>query len=353
MKALVLSGGMGTRLRPLTHSMPKQLVPVAGVPVLLRSLADLRDCGVSEVAIVVGHWGKEIEAAVGAAELGLQVTYLYQAAPFGLAHCVHIARDFLGEDDFVMYLADNLYGGGITAHAREFLRDRPVAQLVVRRVANPVEYGVAELDGTGRVVQLWEKPAHPVSDLAITGTYFFTPAIHEAVRNIEPSARGEWEITDALQWLVTEGAEIRAVEHTGYWCDTGRIEDLLDGNRELMTGMSSFDHGTRDAASSVSGAVRIHPGARLIRSTVEGPAIVGPDTVLEDSYVGPFTALGADCLLRGAGIEDSIVLDGVSVHDVLGIHQSVIGRGAEVTQSAAPARRRLALGDHAHVELPA
>lgn len=357
MKALVLSGGMGTRLRPITHSMPKQLVPVANKPVLVHVLEKIRDGGVTEVGIIVGDRGPEIEAALGdGSRFGLALTYIPQEAPLGLAHCVQIARGFLGEDDFVMYLGDNILGGDLADLGAGFHRDRPAAHLVVTAVPNPAESGVAVLGPDGAVLGVEEKPAAPRSNLAMVGVYFFTPAIHEAVRSIKPSARHEWEITDAIQWLIDQGRPVRAHVHTGYWKDTGRLEDVIDCNRTLLgesvTGQRI--EGDLDEDSTVVGPVLIEAGARLVRSRVVGPAVIGADSVVEDSYIGPYTALGERCVLRRAGIEDSIVLDGVSVVDVDGLHGSLIGRCAEISLSAdAAGRRRLFVGDHTRVEVNA
>ncbi|ASW54600.1 glucose-1-phosphate thymidylyltransferase [Plantactinospora sp. KBS50] len=356
MKALVLAGGLGSRLRPFSYSMPKQLVPVANRPVLLHCLDRLREVGITDVAIVVSsERGQAIRDAVGdGSQHGLRLTYLSQEAPLGLAHCVQLAADFLGDDDFLMYLGDNIFASGLGELAETFRRDRPAVQLVVTKVPDPSEYGVAEVDPDGRVDRLVEKPKNPTSDLAVIGVYFFTAAIHEATRRIQPSARGELEITDAIQWLVAGGADVRAAIYTGYWRDTGRIDDMLECNRVLLESTEHRLLGEVDAASEVCGPVAIEPGARVVRSRIVGPAVVGADSVVVDSYIGPYTALGRGCVLAGAGIEYSIVLDRVSVRDVRGIHGSLIGRSAEVCLSDGDlARHRLVIGDDTRVEVVA
>lgn len=355
MKALVLAGGTGSRLRPLSHTMPKQLVPVANRPVLLHALDSVRDSGVVEVGVIVGDRAAAIRETVGdGAELGLRVTYLTQDAPLGLAHCVRIARDFLGDDDFVMYLGDNVLVGGIAELADRFRRARPSTQVVVTKVPDPSAYGVAEVGPDGRVQRVVEKPRRPRSDLALIGVYFFTPVVHEAVARIRPSGRGELEITDAIQWLVAQGFEVTAAQFDGYWKDTGRVDDVLECNRVLLEATVHRVDGEVDAASRLVGPVAIEPGARVVRSRVVGPAVVGAGTTVVDSYVGPYTALGAGCRLVGAGIEYSIVLDQVSVRDVRGIHGSLIGRASEVTLSSADvARHRLVIGADTRVELAA
>ncbi|GAA3971125.1 glucose-1-phosphate thymidylyltransferase [Thermobifida alba] len=352
MKALVLSGGLGTRLRPFSHSMPKQLIPVANRPVLEHVLDDVRALGVAEVGLVVGERAEQIEETVGdGSRFGLRVTYLYQEKPLGLAHCVLLARDFLGEDDFVTYLGDNVLPDGVAEIAREFRESRPAAQVVVQKVQDPRAFGVVELGADGTVLRLVEKPEEPRSDLALVGVYFFTPAIHEAVAAVEPSARGELEITDALQWLVDHGRPVRVGEYDGFWRDAGDVEGVLECNRRLLDRMRPAVHGEVDDASVLTGPVVVEHGARVLRSRIEGPAVIGSGSVVEDSGVGRHTSIGRNCVLRGAAVTGSIILDGAELAGVRRLHGSVIGRGASV--SAAGAGRRLVVGDHSDVEVEA
>ncbi|UWE09961.1 glucose-1-phosphate thymidylyltransferase [Actinacidiphila bryophytorum] len=351
MKALVLSGGSGTRLRPFSYSMPKQLIPIANRPVLEHVLANISALGVTEVAVVVGGWGAEIEREIGdGSRLGVRITYIPQDEPLGLAHCVLLARTFLGEDDFVMYLGDNMLPDGVGDVARQFAAERPDAQLVVRKVADPRNFGVAELDPAGRVTRLVEKPQQPRSDLALIGVYFFTAAIHRSVAAIRPSARGELEITDAVQHLLAHGGDVRAEEYAGYWKDTGRTEDVLECNRRMLAALVPAVAGEVDADSTIEGRVVVEPGARIVRSHIEGPAIVGTDTLVEDSHIGSGTAIGRGCLLRSTRLTESIVMDGASITDVPGLHNSLIGRGASVGASA---QHRLVVGDHTRIEVAA
>ncbi|MGP3949264.1 glucose-1-phosphate thymidylyltransferase [Streptomyces sp. 7N604] len=351
MKALVLSGGSGTRLRPFSYSMPKQLIPIANKPVLEHVLDNVRALGVTEAGIVVGDRGRQIAEVIGdGSRLGLRVTYIPQAEPLGLAHCVTLARTFLGDEDFVMYLGDNMLPEGVADIAQDFTARRPAAQLVVQKVADPRAFGVAELDAAGQVERLVEKPQQPRSDLALLGVYFFTSAIHRAVASIRPSARGELEITDAIQWLVTQGAEVRASEYSGYWRDTGRAEDVLECNRRLLASLRPGIVGEVDSRSELDGQVLIEAGARVVRSRVEGPAIVGAGSVVEDSHIGPGTSIGRDCVLRDTRLADSIVLDGASIVNVPGLYGSLIGRNASVGTSA---RHRLVVGDHTRIEVAA
>ena len=353
MKALVLSGGAGTRLRPITHTSAKQLVPVANKPVLFYGLEAIRDAGVTDVGIIVGDTQAEIEAAVGdGSELGISVTYIRQDAPLGLAHCVLIAQDFLGEDDFVMYLGDNFIIGGITELVQEFREGTYDAQILLTKVENPSQFGVAELGPDGRVTTLVEKPKEPKSDLALVGVYMFRHGIHDAVRAIKPSPRGELEITDALQWLIDEGRDVRPHLVTGYWKDTGRLEDMLECNRKVLESIEPLVLGSVDEASQLIGRVVVEEGAVIERSTVRGPAIIGRDSVIRDTYVGPFTSIYFGCTLEDTEIEHSIVLEESTIRGVGRIEDSLIGKQVEVSPSSAlPRAHRLMLGDHSRVSI--
>ncbi|MFF8431919.1 glucose-1-phosphate thymidylyltransferase [Streptomyces sp. NPDC016566] len=353
MKALVLAGGTGSRLRPITHTSAKQLVPVANKPVLFYVLEAIADAGVKDVGIVVGETADEIRAAVDEGGFdGLRITYLSQEAPLGLAHAVRIARDFLGDDDFVMYLGDNFVVGGITALVEEFRTGRPDAQILLTRVPDPTAFGVAELDERGRVVGLVEKPAEPKSDLALVGVYLFTPAIHEAVAAITPSARGELEITDALQWLIDRRRDVRSTTISGYWKDTGNVGDMLEVNRTVLETIEPMVAGDVDEATEIVGRVRIADGATVRGSRIVGPVIIASGVEVSGSYVGPFTSISERCRIEDSEIEFSIVLPGSSITGVRRIEASLIGRNVEVTPAPrAPAAHRLILGDHSKVQI--
>ncbi|MEU1850086.1 glucose-1-phosphate thymidylyltransferase [Streptomyces sp. NPDC019990] len=353
MKALVLSGGAGTRLRPITHTSAKQLVPVANKPVLFYGLEAIAEAGISEVGIVVGDTADEIRDAVGdGSRFGIDVTYIPQEAPMGLAHAVLIAQDFLGDDDFVMYLGDNFIVGGITGLVEEFRAERPDAQILLTRVPDPTSFGVAELDGDGRVVGLEEKPKQPKSDLALVGVYLFTAAIHEGVRSIEPSWRGELEITHAIQWLIDHKRDVRSTVISGYWKDTGNVTDMLEVNRSVLETVQPLNAGTVDENSEIIGRVRIEEGARVSGSRIVGPAIVGAGSVVGNAYIGPFTSVSEDCRIEDSEIEYSIVLRGSSVTGVRRVEASLIGRDVEVTPAPRnPKAHRLVLGDHSKVQI--
>ncbi|MDH2424126.1 glucose-1-phosphate thymidylyltransferase [Sphaerisporangium sp. TRM90804] len=355
MKALVLAGGRGTRLRPLTHTSAKQLVPVANKPVLFYGLEAIRDAGITEVGIITGDTGAEVRRAVGdGSRFGLRVTYIPQEAPLGLAHCVLIARSFLGEDPFVLYLGDNFLIDGIAGLVESFLSGGHDAQILLTRVAEPQYYGVAELGPDGEIVRLEEKPEHPASDLAIVGVYTFSPAVHDAVRAISPSARGELEITDAVQWLVDNGLRVHSHLVGGYWRDTGRLRDILECNRIVLERVEPGVAGTVDQLSEITGRVVVEAGAVVENSVIRGPAVIGSDTKIISSYVGPFTSIGSGCSVRGAEIEYSIVLDGSSIEGVSRIAHSLIGRNVEVSRAAGVSNtHELMVGDHSRIQVSA
>ncbi|MFG2357923.1 glucose-1-phosphate thymidylyltransferase [Streptomyces sp. NPDC048521] len=353
MKALVLSGGAGTRLRPITHTSAKQLVPVANKPVLFYGLESIAAAGITEVGLIVGETCDEIRQVVGdGAQFGLKITYIPQDAPRGLAHAVLIARDWLGDDDFVMYLGDNFIIGGIAGLVETFRENRPDAQILLTRVPDPRAFGVAELDGDGRVIGLEEKPDRPKSDLALVGVYLFTPAIHEAVRAIRPSGRGELEITDAIQHLIDTRADVRSTVIKGYWKDTGNVGDMLEVNRTVLESLESRLEGEVDAESEIIGQVVVEAGARVTHSRIIGPAVIGAGTEVRHSYIGAFTSVGEDCQILDSEVEFSIVLRNASIRGVARIEASLIGRHAEVTPApVVPHAHRLILGDHSKVQI--
>ena len=353
MKALVLSGGAGTRLRPITYTSAKQLLPVANKPVLFYGLEAIRDAGITEVGVVVGDTAPAIIDAVGdGSSFGLEVTYLRQEAPLGLAHAVLIAGEFLGDDDFVMYLGDNFIVGGISALAGQFRVARPDVQIMLTPVADPREFGVAELDQAGQVVGLEEKPRQPKSDLALVGVYLFTSCVHEAVRNLKPSRRGELEITDAIQWLIDHGRTVASTTVSGYWKDTGNVTDLLEVNRLVLETAEPVQRGMVHRGCELIGRVVIENGAEVTGSRIVGPAIIGAGTRVSGSYVGPFTSVAEDCAIDDSEIEYSIVLRGALINGARRIEASIIGRGVEVTPAPRLSRvHRLILGDHSRVQI--
>jgi glucose-1-phosphate thymidylyltransferase len=351
MKGLVLSGGKGTRLRPLTYSGAKQLVPLANKPVLFYVIEDLVDAGISDIGVVVGDTADQIEAAVGdGSAFGCRVTYIPQDHPGGLAHAVKVGRDFLGEDRFVMYLGDNFIQGGIRPFVDEFRASDAAAHVLLYRVPNPQSFGVVEL-AEGRIVGMEEKPALPKSDLALVGIYLFTTAIHAATDAIQPSGRGELEITDAIKHLIESGSEVRPHVLDGWWIDTGKMEDMLDANRLVLQAMARRIDGKVAEDCVVQGNVIVEDGAMVVGSTLRGPLIIGHGARIERSYVGPFSAIGDGCIIRDSEIEHTIVMERSEILDVPHrIQDSLIGREVSIVRS--PNRPRgytMMLGDHSKV----
>jgi glucose-1-phosphate thymidylyltransferase len=360
LKGLILSGGKGTRLRPVTHTSAKQLIPVGNRPILFYAIDALVAAGISDIGIITGDTAAEVEAEVGdGSTFGARCTFIHQEAPLGLAHAVLTARDFLGGSSFVMYLGDNLVRHGIIPVVDEFRATEPDAMVVLAKVPEPQHFGVAELEGD-RVVRLVEKPAVPRSDLALVGVYIFTQVIFDAIERITYSARGELEITDAIQELITEGKTVRphiiTAPHEALvatWKDTGRLEDLLEANRIVLDDMPPRVGGQVGKDVRIEGKVIIEVGAELRNCTVRGPTIIGTGTVVDDAYIGPYTSISAGCTIRGAEIEHSIVLAGTRIEDTDGkIESSLIGKGCVIHRSPVrPRAYKLMLGDHSVVEL--
>jgi len=354
MKGLILSGGRGTRLRPITHTSAKQLVPVANKPVLFYAIEALAQAGIDDIGMIIApETGDEIRAAVGdGTRFGVRVTYIVQDEPAGLAHAVLTAEAFLGADSFVMYLGDNLLQGGITELVERFRANEPDALILLTAVADPESYGVAELDGD-RVVALAEKPAQPRSNLALVGVYMFTAAVHDAARAIAPSARGELEITDAIQHLIDAGLRVESHIVRGWWKDTGRREDVLEANRLILDTIEARCDGELED-SQLDGRVIVEAGAQLIRSTVRGPAIVGSGARIVDAYIGPYTAIGESCTIERAEVEHSILLSGCHIHDLdVRIESSLLGRNVSVSRQAQqPRAYRLMVGDNSEIAAP-
>jgi glucose-1-phosphate thymidylyltransferase len=360
LKGLILSGGRGTRLRPITHTSAKQLVPVANKPVLFYGIEAMADAGIEEIGIIIApETGEEIRAAAGGGErFGVRIEYIVQDEPLGLAHALLTAEPFLAASQFVMYLGDNLLQGGIAELVGAFREHGPDALILLTPVPDPENYGVAELEPAGpgevgRVRRLVEKPAEPQTDLALVGVYMFTAAIHDAARAISPSARGELEITDAIQHLVDAGMRVEPHVVRGWWKDTGRLEDMLEANRLILDNLGARVQGEL-VDSQVDGRVVIEPGARLERTSVRGPAIVGARAVLRDCYVGPYTAIGEDCRIENAEVEHSILLAGCSVCDLDGrMESSLLGRNVTVRRGERqPRAYRFLVGDNSDVSIP-
>ncbi len=354
-KGLVLAGGKGSRLRPFTYTGAKQLVPVANKPVLFYALEQLVAAGVTDIGVIVGSTAAQVQEAAGdGAAFGARITYLHQPEPLGIAHAIIVARDFLGDSPFVMVLGDNFLRGGLTSLVDRFRRGQPDAQVHLLRVAHPESLGVAVVDAAGRLVRLVEKPQEFISDLGVIGVYCFTAAVHEVVAHQQPSARGELEITDAIQGLVDRGLRVDALPIEDYWIDTGKMSDMLEANRIVLETLQPQIAGNVDTASTISGRVVVEAGAQVVHSTIEGPAIIGAGTLVERSYIGPFTSIAHACQLSDAEIAGSIVLERTVIDGVPGrIEGSLIGRDVTLRGAARrPRAYRLVLGDHSEAQLP-
>ncbi|HVL33521.1 MAG TPA: glucose-1-phosphate thymidylyltransferase [Actinomycetota bacterium] len=351
MKGLILSGGKGTRLRPLTYTSAKQLVPVANKPVLFYGIEAIANAGIREIGIVVGDTQAEIRAAVGdGSRWGVRVEYIEQDAPRGLAHAVKISEPFIGRDPFVMYLGDNLLNKGINRFVEEFQRERPAAQILLTRVPDPQMFGVAELRD-GQVVRLVEKPKDYIGDLALVGVYMFGPEVFESVNKIKPSFRNELEITDAIQDLIDRGLAVRPHIVDGWWKDTGKLEDMLEANRLILETFEQRIEGSVDAESRVEGKVVIEAGAVVKQSVIRGPAIIGRGAKITHAYVGPFTAIMNDVEIQDTEIEHSIVLEGSCLRDLANrVTDSLIGRNVRIYRiPVKPSAYRFMLGDNSEV----
>ncbi|MEO6858533.1 MAG: glucose-1-phosphate thymidylyltransferase [Solirubrobacteraceae bacterium] len=353
LKGLILSGGKGTRLRPITHTSAKQLVPVANKPVLFYGIQAMADAGITEVGIIIApETGGEIRTAAGDGErFGVKLTYIVQDEPAGLAHAVLTAEPFLGDSPFVMYLGDNLLQGGIQDLVAAFRAGEPDALILLTRVPDPEHYGVAELED-GAVIRLVEKPSEPKTDLALVGVYMFTAGIHDAARAIKPSGRGELEITDAIQHLVDRGLRVEPHIVRGWWKDTGRLEDMLAANRLVLETVERRVEGEL-IDSQIDGRVVVEAGARLERSAVRGPAVIGAGSQLTDCYIGPYTAIGENCVIQGAEVEHSILLSGCQVSHLEGrMESSLLGRNVKIRRDERqPRAYRFLVGDNSEIAI--
>ena len=352
MKALVLAGGKGTRLRPLTYTMAKQLIPVANRPILYYVLDHIREAGLKDVSVILSpETGSQVRDALSQYGDGVRFTYIVQEQPLGLAHAVKVARPYLGEDPFLMYLGDNLIGHGIAEFIESFHRSSADAMILLKEVQDPRMFGVAEVNSTGEIVRLVEKPKEPPSNLALVGVYVFSPAIHQAVEGIQPSWRGELEITDAIQRLLEGGHTVRSFVLQSWWLDTGKKDDLLEANRVVLDEWARREmRGEMDETSRVVGRVVLEEGASICQSEVRGPVAIGAGTRIERSFIGPYTSIGQACTITDSVLEHCVLLDGARVEGVSRLEDSVLGRQALVRHLPGNYQAvRLLVGDDAEV----
>jgi len=354
LKGLVLSGGKGSRLRPFTYTNAKQLVPIANKPVLFYAIEQLVECGITEIGIIVGDTAEQVRAAVGdGSHLGARVTFIQQDAPLGIAHAVATAHDFLGDSPFVLYLGDNFVLGGIQPYVDKYRSNGGSTQILLHPVDNPQAFGIAELTD-GAVTRIVEKPREPASNLAVIGVYIFEPVVHDVIANLKPSARGELEITDAIQGLIDRGAGVRAEMMERYWIDTGKMDDILNANRMVLSTIEARHAGEVDEKTRVYDPVVIEAGARVENSVLRGPLIIGAKTEIIDSYIGPNTSIDARCLIKGCRIEDSVVMEDSRIEEIhWPVVKSMIGRNVELSGAqGAGGGYSLTLGDHSRIEMP-
>jgi glucose-1-phosphate thymidylyltransferase len=353
LKGLILSGGKGTRLRPITFTSAKQLVPVANKPVLFYGIEAMAAAGIREVGIIIApETGDEIRAAAGdGSRFGVSITYIVQDEPAGLAHAVLTAEPFLGDAPFVMYLGDNLLQGGMEELVEQFRRGSAEALILLTPVPDPQNFGVAELGDQGNVVRLVEKPPEPATDLALVGVYMFTPQIHDAARAIKPSGRGELEITDAIQWLVDGGKRVEPHIVRGWWKDTGRLDDMLEANRLILDTLVRRIDCDVVEDTQIEGRVVVEAGAVLERAIIRGPAVIGAGAVVRDAYIGPYTAIGRHCVIEGSEVEHSILLEGSSVRGLHGrMESSLLGRDVAISRGdRQPRAYRFMVGDKSEI----
>ncbi|MBU4310778.1 glucose-1-phosphate thymidylyltransferase, partial [bacterium] len=343
----------GTRLRPITHTGAKQLIPIANKPILFYGLEAIADAGIKDVGIIVGETKEEIKEAVGAGKKwGLKVTYIEQEVPLGLAHAVKISQNYLKDEPFVMYLGDNLIKEGLASLVREFKRKKPNALILLSRVKEPQRFGVAELE-KGKIVRLTEKPKRPKSDLALVGVYMFDKNIFEAVNNIKPSWRKEYEITDAIQYLIDKKYKVHSHIIQGWWKDTGKVEDVLEANRLILESIQTKIEGRVDGDSRITGRVIVERGARVINSVIRGPAIIGKRSKIINSYIGPFTSIYWGTTIKNSEMEHSIVMEETNINNISGrINESLIGKEVSISKSnLRPQSYRFTLGDRSKIEV--
>jgi glucose-1-phosphate thymidylyltransferase len=355
MKAIILAGGKGSRLRPLTNTLAKQLIPVANKPILYYVMEQITQSGITDIGIIISpDSGERIKAVLGdGSQWNARLTYIVQTVPGGLAHAVKTAQDFLGDSPFLMFLGDNLIQGGISAFVEEFKTQSPEAMILLKRVPDPRSFGVAELDASGKVIRLVEKPKEPKSDLALVGVYLFTSRIHQSISNIKPSWRNELEITDAIQNLLDRGLTVHSHILDGWWLDTGKKDDLLEANRVVLDGLVQRSlKGECDSCCEIAGRVEIQAGAKIESSIIRGPVSIGQGCLIKGSYIGPFTSIAANSVIDHSSIEYSVVLENSTITNIERMADSVIGRGSTIKRKGTNfSAVKIFVGDDTNLEI--
>jgi len=352
MKGLILSGGYGTRLRPLTYSQQKQLIPVGNKPILFYAIEDVLEAGVIDIGIIVGPNKEQVIETVKSKEWDVNIEFIYQSEPKGIAHTIMIAEEFLNNEPFVMYLGDNILKEGIMEHVSDFLDSDAEASILLTEVPNPEEFGVAQLNENNEVIALIEKPKEPPSNFAVIGIYMFRPAVFQAVKEIKPSWRNQLEIVDAIQWLINHGYVVKSAFVKGWWKDTGRPEDIIHANRLVLDELKETKNMGNLEKSKINGRVVVEESTIIENSSIKGPAIIGKNCKIVNSYIGPYTSIGDDCEILDTEIEDSVVMEGAKIKGIKRVVESLIGRGAKVTRNEAlPKGHRLVIGDNSQVRI--
>jgi len=352
MKGLILSGGYGTRLRPLTYSQQKQLIPVANKPILFYVIDDLIEADVHDVGIIVGPNREQVMETVQRRAWDANIEFIHQPEPKGLAHAIMVAEPFLESEPFVMYLGDNLLKEGIVDHKQRFMQSSAEASILLTEVSNPQEFGIAQLNDKQEIVKLVEKPQNPPTNLAVIGIYMFRPAIFQAVKEIKPSWRNQYEIVDAIQWLIDHGHSVQSAFVQGWWKDTGKPEDIIHANKLVLDEIRESINLGELKDTQTNGRVIVGENTVVERSILKGPAVIGSDCRIQDAYVGPYTSIGNQCTLVHAEVEDSVVMDGATITEVHRIVESLIGKGVTITKNDRfPQGHKLVVGDHSEMRL--
>jgi len=353
MKGLILAGGFGTRLRPLTYTSAKQLIPIANKPIIFYGIEALAEAGIKKLGIVVGETAKEVKGVVGNGDrFGLAIEYIPQDAPLGLAHAIKISKDFLGDEPFIMYLGDNLLKEGVQNFIKEFETTCPDTMILLTEVSNPQEFGVAVIDAKGRVKKLIEKPKEPPSNLALVGVYLFNNVIFRAIENIKPSGRNELEITEAIQWLLDNNYKVESLMVKGWWKDTGKPEDIIEANLLVLEDIETSNKGTLVDAT-INGRVSIEQGSIIEKSIIRGPAVIGKNTKIINSFIGPFSSIGDNVVIKNSEIECSVIMEGAKISNIeKRIDRSIIGKDVVITQAdRSPRSHKFVIGDQSYIEI--
>jgi len=353
MKGVILHGGAGTRLRPLTYSGPKQLIPVANKPVSQYVVEDLRDCGVRDIAIILGETFPELvkEYYGDGSKFGVKITYIYQGKPLGIAHAVSLCKDFVGDSPFIVYLGDNILQYGIKEHLEKFVSGGYDAMILLKEVDDPTRFGVAKFDEKGRLVKLIEKPKEPPSKFALVGVYFFKPVVFEVIKDLKPSWRGELEITDTIQLMLERGFKVGYNFVEGWWVDTGKKDDILYVNMLILDERIRRDVKGEIVNSRVEGRVTIGKNTKVVNSIIRGPTIIGENCLIENSFIGPYTSIGDRCQILNSSMEQCVILENTLVKNIERLEESLLGRNVKVLKSSKHNAIKMHVGDYSEIEI--